>query len=718
MGFLKKFFLEILKEEKTEDKKDEKVELEIKVKVNDEEIELEDVEESEKTISYEIVEDDDTYCKIEDPSKMNEYEEKLYNKYYDNVGKEINGWKILDYKSMVYQNYLLPFYDCECVNCSKKGRIDAIDILADYGRPCYYCRPVPEQTYKPVVVKKKIEIPLNDIGVEYIDSFRNYIGKERIGSIGRSYECISKFYIENGDKYRLVGVTKVVDITPQYMIFNYSVPFGENVTIENLYRCYNRKSTLCGDFLVYFKINGVYKIFIRSEEIIKESDIEGIKVIGLTKNDDKIDLIIYETGKKLKRISNIEDIRTKIGENVFLVQREGKMFLLDTEKEKLYDFQVFEKDGIYHMEDTFTNIEIDIEHELINEKLKQLIKPYLDEKLNFTESKQVFFEKDITQKNMVLCKYLSDFGILEDVETEFEDDKAEHCCVNIKWEDEDKIEFCEYIIELAQTGSDKYKYKYTIYGYTIDRIISAILADVDIKIKLCELLRNKELLIVEDETKIENIIYWIIIRSGSELDNNCFTIVEKLCNKYNLNKFELLILLIAKYREDNIFSFPRIKNLEFTEMPNGFSAIKQLFDKKACKAKYDKILSELDEKEIKWKSEFKMFKLIKSHFEEAIYQYRFKELGLQSLDVFIPELNIGFEYQGIQHYQAVEVFGGEEHYQIQHENDIKKKKICKENNIELIEWKYDEEISKINLDKKLIKYKERLEGKYVFSELE
>ena len=96
--------------------------------------------------------------------------------------------------------------------------------------------------------------------------------------------------------------------------------------------------------------------------------------------------------------------------------------------------------------------------------------------------------------------------------------------------------------------------------------------------------------------------------------------------------------------------------------------------------------------DVKWKSEYLMFRLIKSHFNEAVFQYRCKELGALSIDVYIPSIKIGFEYQGLQHYKPVDFFGGLEHFEIQRMNDIKKKEICDNSKIDLIEWKYNEPI--------------------------
>ena len=132
---------------------------------------------------------------------------------------------------------------------------------------------------------------------------------------------------------------------------------------------------------------------------------------------------------------------------------------------------------------------------------------------------------------------------------------------------------------------------------------------------------------------------------------------------------------------------------------NGFDAYRA-----EMKAKYNEMKQSLIEQGIirrKWKSEIELFRTVYSIYPDCIYQYRTGWLGLQSIDIFIPSLNIGIEYQGLQHYEPVEIFGGEEGYKYRKKLDKQKSKLCREHNIKLIEWKYDESISKLILDKKI-----------------
>lgn len=103
----------------------------------------------------------------------------------------------------------------------------------------------------------------------------------------------------------------------------------------------------------------------------------------------------------------------------------------------------------------------------------------------------------------------------------------------------------------------------------------------------------------------------------------------------------------------------------------------------------------------KWSSEQSLYALIVKFYNDAVYQYQDKWLGLQSLDAYIPSLKIAFEYQGEQHYTATDFFGGEEKFKIRQERDERKRKLCLENGVTLIEWRYDEKITKENLATKL-----------------
>lgn len=113
-----------------------------------------------------------------------------------------------------------------------------------------------------------------------------------------------------------------------------------------------------------------------------------------------------------------------------------------------------------------------------------------------------------------------------------------------------------------------------------------------------------------------------------------------------------------------------------------------------------RIRTELTEQGIikpRWKHELSLFQAIRRKYPDTLYQYRPQWLDLQSLDMYIPSLKTGIEYQGVQHYRKVEFFGGEEALIHRWELDQKKKKLCGENNVRLIEWPYDVEPTAVNV---------------------
>ena len=96
----------------------------------------------------------------------------------------------------------------------------------------------------------------------------------------------------------------------------------------------------------------------------------------------------------------------------------------------------------------------------------------------------------------------------------------------------------------------------------------------------------------------------------------------------------------------------------------------------------------------RWVSEQSLYRLVRQFFEDAIYQYHVSWLSNQSLDIYIPSIRVGIEYQGAQHYEPVDIFGGEEALKDRKVLDAKKRKLCKKNDVTLIEWKYTKEISR------------------------
>ena len=95
----------------------------------------------------------------------------------------------------------------------------------------------------------------------------------------------------------------------------------------------------------------------------------------------------------------------------------------------------------------------------------------------------------------------------------------------------------------------------------------------------------------------------------------------------------------------------------------------------------------------KWVQEYKLFSYIKLWYDDSIFQYHPEWLDRLYLDIFIPSINTAIEYQGQQHYEPIEYFGGEERFSENKERDTRKQILCKKNGITLIEWPYFQNIT-------------------------
>ncbi len=104
----------------------------------------------------------------------------------------------------------------------------------------------------------------------------------------------------------------------------------------------------------------------------------------------------------------------------------------------------------------------------------------------------------------------------------------------------------------------------------------------------------------------------------------------------------------------------------------------------------------------RWKSEQMLFDQIKIAFPELVVigQGSPEWLEGQRFDVWLPQLSLAIEFNGIQHFQAVDYFGGDEGFRKTKERDEMKREKCKSNNTALIEVQegFDFEILRLEIE--------------------
>ena len=110
----------------------------------------------------------------------------------------------------------------------------------------------------------------------------------------------------------------------------------------------------------------------------------------------------------------------------------------------------------------------------------------------------------------------------------------------------------------------------------------------------------------------------------------------------------------------------------------------------------------------RWTSEESVYKLACNLYgkKNVVYQYRPQYLkssknGQMSFDVFIKHLNVAIEYQGIQHFEPIDYFGGYEAFEKLIIRDAEKKEMCEKNKIHLIYILYNEEITQSLIEKRV-----------------
>ncbi|QEE36465.1 hypothetical protein FTO60_12530 [Octadecabacter sp. SW4] len=79
--------------------------------------------------------------------------------------------------------------------------------------------------------------------------------------------------------------------------------------------------------------------------------------------------------------------------------------------------------------------------------------------------------------------------------------------------------------------------------------------------------------------------------------------------------------------------------------------------------------------------------------EEIIHQGSPSWLGRQRFDVWIPRLKVAVEYNGEQHYAPVSQFGGDAGFQATRMRDAKKRQLCAENGVRMVEIAYNEALT-------------------------
>jgi hypothetical protein len=89
---------------------------------------------------------------------------------------------------------------------------------------------------------------------------------------------------------------------------------------------------------------------------------------------------------------------------------------------------------------------------------------------------------------------------------------------------------------------------------------------------------------------------------------------------------------------------------------------------------------------------------------QVLHCKRPKELDGMELDIYIPELKLGIEYNGVQHYKEMKHWGGIESLVKIKKRDARKKRLCNKYGINLVVFNYRSKVTINSVMKKLKGY--------------
>ena len=106
----------------------------------------------------------------------------------------------------------------------------------------------------------------------------------------------------------------------------------------------------------------------------------------------------------------------------------------------------------------------------------------------------------------------------------------------------------------------------------------------------------------------------------------------------------------------------------------------------------------------RWVREDELFRLVKILFptKRILREATPRWLGQQRLDIYLPELELAIEHQGEQHYRPIGAFGGEQAFTKNLERDKRKRVLCQENGITVVEIRFDTPLTISNLRSQLM----------------
>ncbi|WP_236168930.1 hypothetical protein [Pseudomonas atacamensis] len=108
----------------------------------------------------------------------------------------------------------------------------------------------------------------------------------------------------------------------------------------------------------------------------------------------------------------------------------------------------------------------------------------------------------------------------------------------------------------------------------------------------------------------------------------------------------------------------------------------------------------------RWKRESALYGFVRDIFPDSLVLREASPewLGRMRIDIYLPELKLAIEHQGEQHYRPLQVFGGEEAHLRVVARDELKRRLCMENGVEVVDFRFDAPLSISSVRNRLRRY--------------
>ena len=111
------------------------------------------------------------------------------------------------------------------------------------------------------------------------------------------------------------------------------------------------------------------------------------------------------------------------------------------------------------------------------------------------------------------------------------------------------------------------------------------------------------------------------------------------------------------------------------------------------------IYKELGIDPIKWKNQELLLSLFNKKFKTVKAEYSPAWLRPQRFDIYVPAKKTAIEYQGAQHFEPIEFFGGEAGLVQCQIRDEKKRNLSQENDVKLLYWHHSIAVTAENFER-------------------